>query len=102
MNILTSQPNLNGYEISQEIDGEQKIVAYIIGISQRALKRLLRASNDFIEEELQKGAVKVVVNNPETNKGMSSDYGMLSIGCFDEFGDLSGGIAYIAKDFENL
>lgn len=100
MNILTSKPNLNGYEILQEKDGEQKNVAYIIGISQKALNRLLRASNDFIDEELQKGAVKVVVNNPETNKGNSADYGMLSIGCFDEFGDLSGGIAYIAKDFE--
>jgi len=100
MYILTSKPNSNGYEIFQLIDGELKTVAYITGISQKALNRLLRASNDFIDEELQKGVVKVVVNNPETNKGISADYGMLSIGCFDEFGGLSGGIAYIAKDFE--
>lgn len=66
----------------------------------RAVNRLVSHANDFIDEEYQKGAKVVKIQNPLTRGGHSNDLGMVSIGCFDDFGDLSGGIGLILKDFE--
>lgn len=65
----------------------------------KALKRLISALNDFVDEEYQKGMEKLEIGNPPGFRGSGDDYRAIKVGCFDDHGLLSAGRVFYLADF---
>ena len=88
--MLKYKKNLNGYEVTQN----NNTVAYIFN-NKEPIDKVIDKLNNFIDIQIKKGATQINVRNPARNGGKTEDYGMITIGCFNESGDFICGEGFI-------